>query len=170
MRRLVVALVVSLVALGGVGTARAQGEVQGWTLRVEVPVHGCLFEGLMQLYATDVGFAGVATATHVAGDIPPCPEVLIGTQAQVSGTIIGQTITFGVVTSMSGTVLFEGSVAPDFASAEGVWTIDSLTGPWFARKIQSSSVPTMSTLGVGTLGVLLVAGGISLIRRRHPRT
>jgi len=135
-----------------------------WTLTVVEPTLGCTWVGPLTVVQTGNTFTGAATLNLVPGSSDPCLSSISGT---VSGTIAGFMIQFGFATGGPGTANFNGVIASDQLSAEGTWTIPGVfNGTWHAEKVVGVRAPALSAAGLAALLIMLLAGGVYVLRRR----
>lgn len=122
----------------------------------------CEWKGLMTLTQTGADFTGSMMLNLVTG---PCPASLSGPlQGSLGGTGSGFFIEFGLASTESGPISFEGGVSDDGQSGQGTWTNEE-SGTWTALKIPTAA-PALSGGGLATLfGLLLAAGALSAARR-----
>jgi len=124
----------------------------------------CEWKGLMTLTQTGADFTGSMMLNLVTGP-GPCPATLSGPlQGSLGGTGSGFFIEFGLASTESGPISFEGGVSDDGQSGQGTWTNEE-SGTWTALKIPTAA-PALSGGGLATLfGLLLAAGALSAARR-----
>ncbi|HVO23369.1 MAG TPA: hypothetical protein VMW56_07050 [Candidatus Margulisiibacteriota bacterium] len=155
-----IGLLLAIPAVAAVINVNIAGD---WTLTVLEPTLECTWVGPLTLAQTDDMFMGSATLTLQPGSGNSCPANLVGT---VSGTISGLTIKFGVAMSVE-TAKFEGTIDPDQLSASGTWTVPGeFDGTWLAQRVVGVRAPALNAAGLAVLLVLLLAGGVYVLRRR----
>jgi hypothetical protein len=134
-----------------------------WTLTVDDPTHGCEWVGPLAVVQTGSTFTGSATLKLQPGSSDPCPSSLTGT---VSGTLVGLAIKFGIAIGVD-TASLDGTVANDQSTASGTWMIPGeFDGTWHAERIVGVHAPAMNAAGLIGLLLLLLAGGVYVLRRR----
>ncbi len=157
---LAVGLLLAVPAVAAVITVNITGD---WTLTVVDPTHGCTWVGPLTVVQTGNTFTGSATLKIQPGSNDPCPSSFVGT---VSGTLVGLMIKFGVAMGVE-TATFDGTIAVDQLSASGTWTTsDTFEGTWLAQRVVGVRAPALSAAGLTALLVLLLAGGVYVLRRR----
>jgi hypothetical protein len=128
----------------------------------------CTWKGLMTLTQTGADFTGSMMLNLVTGP-GPCPATLSGPlQGSLGGTGSGFFIEFGLASTESGLISFEGGVSDDGQSGQGTWKNEE-TGTWTAEKIRTAA-PTLSGGGLAVLFALLLAAGALSAGRRAART
>lgn len=155
-----VGLLLAIPAVAAVMNANVNGD---FTLTVVDPTHGCTWVGPLTVAQSGSTFTGFGTLRLVPGSSDPCPSSMIGT---VSGTIVGFAIKFGLAVAAE-TANFDGTVSNDESTASGTWMIPGMfDGTWHAERVVGVRAPAMSASGLATLLVLLLAGGVYVLRRR----
>ena len=156
-----IGLLLAIPAMAAVVNVNITGD---WTVTVVEPTLGCTWVGPLPLVQTGNTFTGSATLKLQPGSSDPCSSSFAGT---VSGTIVGLTIKFGVATGTE-TASFDGTIAVDQLSASGMWTNpdEMLAGTWLAQRVVGVRAPALNAAGLAVLLVLLLAGGVDVLRRR----
>jgi hypothetical protein len=136
-----------------------------WTLSVTEPTTPCTWVGPLTVLQTGNTFMGSATLRLQPGSSDACSSSFAGT---VSGTIVGLDIKFGVAMGVE-TANFDGTIAGDQLTASGTWAIPAeFEGTWFAQRVTGVRAPALSAAGLAALLIMLLAGGVYVLRRRVP--
>lgn len=153
-------LLLAIPAVAAVINVNVTGD---FTLTVVDPTHGCEWVGPLSVVQSGSTFTGSATLKLLPGSSDPCPSSLIGA---VSGTIVGFVIQFGLAVGTE-TANFDGIVGNDQSTASGTWTIPGMfDGTWHAERLMGVRAPALSASGIAGLFVLLLAGGLYVLRSR----
>lgn len=132
-----------------------------YQLSVVDVVDHCTYAGQLVVSQSGSSFSGSVSMMLVNG--PGCPSSLSGS---ASGTLMGNTISFGVASGSFGVVTFGGTVSPDGGTMSGNWITGSVPeGTWAAVRLRRSEAPTMSAWCLGGLAVLLAWAGMRRVRR-----
>ena len=130
-----------------------------YQLSVVDTVDSCTFAGQAVLTQSGSAFTGTATLSLVVGT--GCPSSLSG---PVSGTLTGNTISFGIASGGFGTVNFIGTVSNDGSSASGTWsTTGAAAGTWSATRVPLAGAPALSLWSLAVLTLLLGWVGVRLL-------
>jgi len=115
----------------------AANAAQGFDLTVVQASAGCVWTGAVGMNqpvfsaGCDTAFSGTMNLFRVPGSSPSCPAVVTG---NVSGTLSGSDIDFGLASTTFGDVSFTGKLSDDGQSASGTWTGDPGSGTWFTAE------------------------------------
>ncbi len=133
------------------------------TLDASAPNQNCTLTGPMTLTPDGSELRGVVSLRLLSGQ-PPCP---LNASANVIGAVYGSEIRLVLVIPEQGCALFEGALSPDQRSMSGTWTFPgeaNASGTWDAA-CSGVAAPALGTEAIGLLGLLLLAGGRSVLRR-----
>jgi hypothetical protein len=125
------------VCVAGTPVVAAAIDVSGeWDASATLP-GTCQWIGSLTMSQTGTTFTGGGTFILQSGDVA-CPGAFQGT---LSGTLSGNTITFGLWSDLSGSASFTGTVNADGQSSAGVWWTDTFDGTWALLKRSAPCPP-----------------------------
>jgi hypothetical protein len=169
----VTAVVLALAGPSALVAQQAPPDVSGiWNLQATAAFGDgavpCVYAGTMDLIQDGSGLSGTGAMTLNSGPVA-CP---VDPTASLTGTLLGNSFKMGFGSGQSGDATFTGDVSPDGRSIEGDLTVVAgpfvgLIGTWSAaRPGDTVEIPTLGTVGLALLALLLMAAGLWVFRRR----
>jgi hypothetical protein len=171
---LATALLVLALAVASPTAAQVPDYSGTWQLDsfAELPNDGgtCTFTGRVTLEQMGDTLSGDAFQTLVDGPMlcPPTMMAALGGQVDPEGCVV-----LGALLGPLGEVTFVGCPGDMMDTLEGDWTAESgpfagAAGGWSAARLPPSvlEVPSLSTVGLVALGLLLLTSALWMLRRR----
>lgn len=163
-------LILILIAVGLVAVASplaAQDLSGSWTMETDADLseeeEPCVYSGDCQMQQDGSSLSGTVDLGLVSGP-ESCPPEMTAT---LEGTVEGDSVFGTLLGGPLGTASFQGSRSNSFtgtflASPEGPFAGGE--GSWLALRPSVLEIPTLSSLGLTALVLMLLAGGASILR------
>lgn len=145
-----------------------------WSLSASSQLPGenepCVYQGTGQLQQVGSQVTGQATLMLVSGP-PACPdEMMANVDGSLDGLLFGGQLDGG---QLLGIMDFTGQVSQDGRMISGDNSVpdgqpfQGATGTWMSERLFATiAIPTLTGVGLALLVVLLLSGGLLILRRR----